>query len=151
MPNRVEREIEEILTKLESPGPGREPVRLRRSPWRTRARRFTARLPRLPALATVNAGNVMLWGIGLIFLAIVLGALGMTSPMITRWVVIVGLVLFFASFVLGFLYRDGGGGGGGVGRREAYWRGQRFDRRELRGPSSIDRLKAWWRGRNRGR
>jgi hypothetical protein len=144
MPNRVEREIEEILSKLEHPGPGRQPVRLRRT-WRSRLRGFTRRLP-APRIsfASLNAGAMMLWGIGLILLALVLSRV---AGDLTRWLVIAGLVLFFGSFVLGFLYRDAGGARG----RDAYWRGQRFDRRDLSGPSPIERLKTWWRGRNRRR
>ena len=144
MPNRVEREIEEILNKLENPGPGRQPVRLRRT-WRSRMRGVSRRLP-VPriAFASLNAGSMMLWGIGLILLALVMSRV---AGELTRWLVIAGLALFFGSFVLGFLYKSPGG----VGRRDAYWRGQRFDRRDLQGPSTIDRLKTWWRGRNRRR
>ena len=144
MPNRVEREIEEILSKLENPGPGRQPVRLRRT-WRSRVRGVTRRLPtpRI-AFASLNAGTMMLVGIGLILLSLVFSRV---AGDLTRWLVIAGLLLFFGSFVLSFLYKDAGG----ADRRDAYWRGQRFDRRDLRGPSPIDRLKTWWRGRNRRR
>jgi hypothetical protein len=145
MPSRVEREIEEILNKLESPGPGRQPVRLRRT-WRSRLRAFTRRIPLPGALvARLNAGTMMLWGIGLILLALVLSRV---APDLTRWAVIAGLVLFFGSFVLGFLHRGGGSAGGS---REVYWRGERYNRSDLRGPSTIDRIKTWWRGRNRRR
>ncbi len=144
MPNRVEREIEEILNKLETPGPGRQPVRLRRT-WRSRVRRATGRL-RLPssALPRLNAGSMMLWGIGLILGSLLIR---MVVPELTRWVVIAGLVLFFSSFIISFLHKDTGS----IGSSDTYWRGQRFSRSELRGPSTAARLRAWWRRRNRRR
>ncbi len=144
MPNRVEREIEEILTKLESPGPGRQPVKLRRT-WRSRLRGLTNRLPRTGlSLGRLNAGTMMLWGIGLILAALVLR---MISSDLTRIAVIAGLVLFFGSFIVGFLHKDAGS----VGSSETYWRGQRIPRSTLCGPSLLDRLKRWFNGRNRRR
>lgn len=144
MPNRVEREIEEILNRMDADPSGRKPVRMRRT-WRSRIRRFFARFPRpgfsIPAL---NSGSMMLWGIGLILSGLILR---MFSPELTRIAVIAGLVLFFASFVVAFRHKDTGA----VGSSETYWRGQRFARSELRGPSAIERLKAWWRQRNRRR
>ena len=144
MPNRVEREIEEIMAKLETPAPGRAPVRLRRS-WRSRVRRTLGRVPRpRTSLTRLNAGSMMLWGIGLILAALLLR---MVSAELTRWAVILGLILFFGAFVVGFLHEEPGSFGSG----ETYWRGQRFSRSELRGPSTVDRLKTWWRTRNRRR
>jgi hypothetical protein len=144
MPNRVEREIEEILTKLERPEPGRRPVKLRRS-FRSRVRAALNRIPR-PRWAA-RPGDMMLWGIGLILLGILLNALGFASGAITRWVVIAGLTLFFTSFVLGFFSK----GGSAAPRGDIYWRGERYARGDLRGPSSFDRLRAWFQGRNRRR
>ncbi|MGH2587364.1 MAG: hypothetical protein ACRDJE_20810 [Dehalococcoidia bacterium] len=144
MPSRVEREIEEILSKLDADAPSRPPTRLRRS-WRSRVRRLVDRIPRPHiSFARLNAGTLMLWGIGLILSALLLRVI---APDLTRWAVIAGLILFFGSFVLAFVHKDGGA----IGSSETYWRGQRIQRTELRGPSTIDRIKAWWRGRNRGR
>jgi len=142
MPSRVEREIEEILSKMDTEPAGRPPLRFRRS-WRTRLRHALARIP-LPhvRLPRINAGSMMLWGIGLLLLAMLFRYI---LPDLVRWTVIVGLVLFVSSFILGFLHKDVGSAGSG----DAYWRGQRYARNDLRGPSSIDRLKSWWRGRNR--
>lgn len=144
MPNRVEREIEEILNRMDTDPSGRKPLRMRRT-MRSRVRRFFSRIPgprlSMPAL---NSGSMMLWGIGLILSALILR---MFSPELTRIVVVAGLVLFFASFVVAFRHKDAGA----VGSSEAYWRGQKFSRAELRGPSPIERLKTWWRQRNRRR
>jgi hypothetical protein len=144
MPNRVEREIEEILNRMDTDPSGRKPLRMRRS-MRSRVRRFFARIPRprLPMLS-LNSGSMMLWGIGLILSGLILR---MFSPELTRIVVIVGLILFFASFIVAFRHKDGSS----VGSGEAYWRGQRYSRAELRGPSALERLKTWWRQRNRRR
>ncbi len=143
MPNRVEREIEEILSKMDGDTPGREPLRFRRS-WRSRLRRAFSRFPtpRLPR--ALNGGSMILWGIGLLLLAMLLR---IVAPGLVLWAVIVGLVLFFGGFIVGFLHKDSGS----VGAGDTYWRGERIARSELRGPSSVDRLKGWWRNRNRPR
>jgi hypothetical protein len=123
MPSRVEREIEEILNRMDSDPSGRKPVRMRRS-LRMRVRRFFAKFPKPRwSLSALNSGTMMLWGIGLILIA--------------------GLILFFASFIVAFRHKDSGA----VGSGDAYWRGQRYARNDLRGPSPIERLKTWWRQR----
>ena len=141
MPSRVEREIEEILNRMDSDPSGRKPVRMRRS-LRMRVRRLFAKFPKprwsIPAL---NSGSMMLWGIGLILSALILR---MFSPELTRIAIIAGLVLFFASFIVAFRHKDSGA----VGSGDAYWRGQRYGRNDLRGPSPLERLKTWWRQRN---
>lgn len=144
MPNRVEREIEEILSKLDAlPPSGRPPPRRRRS-WWSRLKGGLARLgDRVSGLRSINPGTMMLVGLCLILSAIFLR---MVSADLTRWVVVIGLVLFFASFVLSFLR----GRDGGVISHDTYWRGQRISRSALRGPSLADRVRAWWR-RNRRR
>ena len=143
MPNRIEREIEEILDRLEATAPPRRPVRLRRS-WRSRVSRFASRgRAQLPVLPSLNPGNLMLTGLGLIFAGLLLG---MVLPELTRWAVIVGLMLFFTSFVLSFSRGRRGPTGG-----DTYWRGQRIPRAQLRGPTLTARLRAWWRRRNRRR
>jgi hypothetical protein len=145
MPNRVEREIEEILSKLDGlPPPSRPPTRLRRT-WRLRLGRVISGLrERLSGLSSINPGSMMLLGLGLILSALFLR---MISADLTRWVVIAGLVLFFASFVLSF--RRGGRSVTGDG--DTYWRGQRISRSTMRGPSLVDRIRGWWQRRNRGR
>jgi hypothetical protein len=146
MPSRVEREIEEILSKLDGGRPaGRPPTRLRRT-WRSRlGRSISSWRQRLPGLPSINPGSMMLLGLCLILSALFLRLI---SPDLTRWVVIVGLVLFFASFVLSFRR---GGGGSSLSSGDTYWRGQRIPRSALRGPSITDRLRGWWRQRNRRR
>ena len=143
MPNRVEREIEEILSKLDGEPPGRQPLRFRRS-WRSRLRRMFSGLPRPQLPRALNGGTMILWGIGLLLLAMLLRII---APGLVTWVVIVGLVLFLGGFVVGFLHKDAGS----IGAGDPYWRGERISRSELRGPSSLERLRLWWRNRNRRR
>jgi hypothetical protein len=141
MPSRVEREIEEILNRMDSDPSGRKPVRMRRS-LRMRVRRFFAKFPKPRwSILALNSGTMMLWGIGLILSALILR---MFSPELTRIAVIAGLILFFASFIVAFRHKDSGA----VGSGDAYWRGQRYARNDLRGPSPFERLKTWWRQRN---
>jgi hypothetical protein len=145
MPNRVEREIEEILSKLEPERPaGRAPIRLRRS-WRSRTTRNVSRWrSRVPAPPHINPGSMMLAGILLILSAFFLRSF---SDTLTRWVVILGLILFFASFILSFWPGARSGPAGG----DVYWRGERIARSDLRGPSLPARVQQWWRRRNRRR
>lgn len=142
MPSRVEREIEEILNRMDTDPSGRKPVRMRRS-LRMRVRRYFAKFPRPRwSISALNSGSMMLWGIGLILSALILR---MFSPELTRIAVIAGLILFFASFILAFRHKDAGSAGSG----DPYWRGQRVSRNDLGGPSPLERLKTWWRQRNR--
>lgn len=146
MPNRIEREIEEILTKLDDvPERGRAPIRMRRG-WRSRLSRSLGRLRgRVPALPALNPGTMMLVGIVMILSGLILRTF---SGDLTRWVVTIGLVLFFLSFILSFW--PGARRGGAVGG-DTYWRGQRIPRSQLRGPSLSSRLTTWWQRRNRRR
>jgi hypothetical protein len=144
MPSRVEREIEEILNRMDSDPSGRRPLRLRRS-WRSRIKQFFSRIPRPHInLSRLNPGTLMLAGMGLILSSIILRSV---APDLVRFVVIAGLVLFFGSFILAFRRKDTGTLSSG----ETYWRGQRYARTELGGPSTLDRLRSWWRNRNRRR
>lgn len=147
MPNRIEREIEEILTKLDDgPQRGRTPIRMRRS-WRSRLVRAASRTRiRLPMPRSFNPGTMMLTGICMILSGLILRSF---SPELTRWVVTVGLVLFVLSFILSFWpgARSGTLGSG----PDTYWRGQRIPRSQLRGPSRARRIADWWHRRNRRR
>src|SRR5262249_36762959 len=135
--------IEEILNKIDgAPQGGRPPIRMRRS-WRSRiSRTFTGLRGRLPSVSGVTAGNAMLLGIGLMLASLFVRS---ASTEVARWAIIVGLVLFVGSFIFMLFRRDRSVTGSG----DAYWRGQRIPRSTLREPSAIDRLRAWWRRRNR--
>jgi hypothetical protein len=143
MANRVEREIEEILSKVDLPKEPR-PIRMRRT-WRSRARGLTGRVGGMfRSLPALNSGNLMLAGIGVILLSLVVR---MVAPQYTQWVVLAGLALFATAFVFSLFAR----GRGTIPSGDPYWRGQRIPRSTLGGPSPIERLQRWWRDRNRRR
>ena len=136
MSDRLQQEIEEILGKYK-----RFP--LRESLWRRIRRRLSRwlnSLGRWPAsrLPRITVGRVMLVGIAMIIAAYFFG---FGSDSITRSVIVAGLILFVAAFILS------------LRRRPPYvekrWRGRTV---EIAEPGVGDRLRSWWgRWRSRGR
>jgi hypothetical protein len=130
MSNKLERDIEEILAKVDRFPP-------KRSLWsRVRSRlmgalesvgRPLAALPR----PRVSVGQILLLGIALIIIAYVFGdSLGGTS--IVRGVVIAAIVLFIGAFIFSLRRQS-------ASRiPEKRWRGQTMDLDEARGRGS------WW-------
>lgn len=132
MPDNIEKQIEEILNRLDQFVPEEGVVR------RFRRRSRAANLQRAIAarLGRISLGQVMLTGIAVILLALLFRRV---NPMLANWAVIAGLILFFTSFALSLRW--------GRGRRvERRWRGQVID---LSQPSLADRLRAWLKGRRR--
>ena len=130
MADRIEREIEEILKKIEN------------FPERPKG----ARPPRRPQpagggtlqrwLARVSLRKVMMWSLFVVLVAFLMhGIPG------AYWLLIGALVVFVTAFILSTR-------GGPVGSQtpEKRWRGQPLD---LSGPSWPDRLKAFLKGRKR--
>lgn len=114
MADRIEREIEELLAKLESelPEGGKQPISLEE---RRRRRQRRASIPRLrvPAL---NPATLLLTGAGIMVGGLFLAMFW--DPLI--WVSFAGVVTFIAAFLLSFRSRPGGSG---VSRqRGVYWR-----------------------------
>jgi hypothetical protein len=134
MPNRIEREIEEILTKLDEFVP--EESRARRARRRTGSAlsglwaRFRA------ATSGISGGHIVLGAAVLLLLAILLRG---PFPEFARWATYIGLAVFFGAIFLSIR-----------GRRRSpagrYWRGQPID---LKHPGPLTRLRMWWRRRNR--
>jgi len=134
MSHNIEREIEEILSQLDEfvpeEGVARR-VRRRSSDWAANLNQaITSRLAR------VSLGRIMLVALGLVLVALLFGRV---NPLLARWVIIAGLVLFFTSFILSLRL----GRGRSVQRR---WRGQVVD---LSQPSLSERLRSWLRGKRR--
>ncbi len=135
MPNRIEREIEEILTKLDEFVPD-EPrsQRLRRRAgsaaggMRGRFRGLTR---------GISGGHVVLGAAILLVVAMVLRG---SYPEIARWLTYGGLAVIFVAIFLSIrpVRR----------KRQQYWRGEpiEFTRRH----SPLTRARIWWR-RNRKR
>ena len=140
MPDRLQREIEEILGK-DAKFPLREPLlrRIRRN-LSQRTRRagqwLASRLPR------ITVGRVMAAGVILILLALFAPSLfNLGSAAITRGVILAGLALFIAAFVFS------------LRRRSPYvehrWRGRPID---LQQPGVGSQIRSWWdRWRSRRR
>lgn len=134
MSDNIEREIEEILSQLDEfvpeEGVARR-VRRRSSDWAANLNRaITSRLAR------VSLGRIMLVALGLVLVALLFGRV---NPLLARWVIIAGLVLFFTSFILSLRL--------GQGRSaQRLWRGQVVD---LSQPSLSKRVRSWLRGKRR--
>lgn len=146
MADRIEREIEEILAKLDV-GDGadtitgeREPIPLEsRRKGRSRLRRQRPRrdwsLPLNPAALLFAGAGVMIGG--LIFASF-------WEPLI--WLSFAGIVLFLAAFVWSFFRRapSGSAGSNGGGQRGVYWR-DRYIEYEPAQPSARDRVRRFFR------
>jgi hypothetical protein len=133
--DNLEREVEEILRKLDNFVPEEGPLsRTRRRVGQAASDVFRAVVVRL---SRISLGQVML-----VSVILVAGGFffGRGNPLLARWVIIGGLILFFTAFVLSLR--------GSGSREERRWRGQVIDLSE---PSLADRLRAWLRSRNRGR
>lgn len=134
MSDNIEREIEEILSQLDEfvpeEGMARR-VRRRSSDWAANLNRaITSRLAR------VSLGQIMLVALALVLVSLLFWRV---NPLLARWVIIAGLILFFTSFILSLRL----GRGRNVQRR---WRGQVID---ISQPSLSERVRSWLRGKRR--
>ncbi len=135
MPSRVEREIDEILRRLE-PSLPREPRmrRVRRAAGRALRRSWDACTG---ALRRLSAGNGMLLAFALIIGSLVVSRVWDDAG---RFMLIAGLAVFVLALVASF-----------TGRRSAperRWRGQVID---YGAPTLADRLRNWWRAKSKRR
>lgn len=134
MSDNIEREIEEIPSQLDEfvpeEGVARR-VRRRSSDWAANLNRaITSRLAR------VSLGRIMLVALGLVLVALLFGRV---NPLLARWVIIAGLVLFFTSWILSLRFSQGRSA-------QRLWRGQVVD---LSQPSLSERVRSWLRGKRR--
>jgi hypothetical protein len=120
MADRIEREIEELLAKLETelPEGGRQPISLEERRRRRKPRRSLPRLS-LPAL---DPARLLLAGAGTMIAGLFLSMFW--SPLI--WVSFAGVVVFIGAFLLSFRSRPVGSIGGSRPRR-VYWRDRYID------------------------
>ena len=128
MADRIEREIEEILRKIDDLPERRKVKAVRKPPPATSSG------PR--ALSRVNMRKVMMWSL----FAIIVGALVFRAIPGGYFLLIGAIIVFGTAFFLSTR------GGPVTSAPEKRWRGQPLDLSE---PSWPNRLKAWWKGRGR--
>jgi hypothetical protein len=125
-PDRLEREIEEILDKIEEfPTASERRARARRkASGRIGSAIAGQQRVLLARLSRIDMSQVMLLSFMLI-----LGSLFLRrfSPLLTQWVLYAGVALFIAAFAMLLFGRKGDGGPTGSG---AYWRGRQIEYRQ---------------------
>jgi hypothetical protein len=153
MPDKVQREIEELLDKLDNFVPEERFTSKMRD--RKRQERAAQSGPSIGERASrmfsrVTVGHMMLAGIALLLVAVFLdGPLGGA----TRWVFIAAIVLVVASFVLSIRNRGMGSRTpimkSRPGRTQKMWRGQVIEYGNNEEPRRFDRLKGMFRRKDR--
>jgi hypothetical protein len=151
MPDKVQREIEELLDKLDNFVPEeRFASKIRDRRRREKEASRTGPTPGqriIRPVSGITLGHVMLAGIACFIIAFFFrDPLGDAA----RWVSIAGLLLTVTAFALSFKNKGAGArtplvrsGGGRVQKR---WRGQVIEYGE---PSTMDRVRGWFRRRGR--
>ena len=131
MADRIEREIEEILRKLDNfvPDRARRPARRVRQPF------IVAQTWIAHRLARISLNSVMMWSL-LAFIITFFLSRGIPGA---SWIMIGSLLVFATAFLLSRR-------SGGRAATQKRWRGETLD---LSGPSWANRLKAWIKGRRR--
>lgn len=140
-PDKVQREIEELLDKLDNFVPEErfvEKVRARRK--RERAAGGPGPLDRFWArLSRITLGHLMLAGLACFVLALIFGgALGAAAT----WIWVAGLLLTVGAFAMSVITGGGSRQTIGSGRVQKQWRGRTIEYGE---PSTMDRLRGWFR------
>ncbi|MDA0352048.1 MAG: hypothetical protein O3A10_07555 [Chloroflexi bacterium] len=139
MSDRLEREIEEILDKIEHfPTPESRRARARKRFFRQlgsniaeRQRAFASQLGR------VSISQVLLTSFLMILVALFFRRV---SPL-TVWLLYAGIILFLTSFTLMVFSR--GSRGSSSGKAEQRWRGRDIQP-GYRQSSPVDRIRRWW-------
>ena len=133
-PDKLEREIEEILSKIEQfPKPESRRAMARKRALRrfgnsiaTRQRSVMRELSRISVSQLMLLSFIMI--IGFFFFR-------RLNPLVMQWVLYAGIVLFVSSFAIMVFTRSPGGG------TEQRWRGRSIEYREQ---SLLDRLRRWY-------
>ncbi len=129
MADKFEREIEEILAKLDTDPPPpvgpseREPISI--SSARRKPKPKTSKAPKLapsgPGLMDrISPTNMLFAGAGIVVAGLILS--NFYQPLI--WASFAGVVLFIAAFLVSFRKGPRSGAGGGAAPAGHYWRGQ---------------------------
>jgi hypothetical protein len=145
-PDKVQREIEELLEQLDNFVPEErlaQKIRNRRRQRQVAERATPSAWDRVTSrVSRVTLGQLMLAGLGLLLVGWLFGdALGAWA----RWVTVLGIALTLGAFVLSIV--NGGGSRSTIGNRvQKRWRGQVIEYGE---PSRVDRVRGWFRRRGR--
>ncbi len=132
MPDRLQKEIEELLGRLDT-FPPRRPLWRRVRDTLTSPFRGTRRWLRDLGLPRVTPGHILLAAIAIIIVAWVAEPGGSS---VTRYLIVGGIILFIAAFVLSLRRQSAA--------PQKRWRGEILD---LRGPTTSTRLRSWWNRR----
>lgn len=143
--DRIEREIEEILSKIDDlpekprsirkrPAEKPTPAPAYENPSRMTSPRSTGGSSG-GSLARISLNQVMGWSLIAVLVAFFLPIPG------SGWVILASLLVFGVAFLLSRM--GGGGGSRGVERR---WRGEPMDTRE---PGLAEKIRDWVKGRRR--
>lgn len=138
MPDRIEREIEDILNKLDDfvPDKGQKPIPFKPRPKTSASSKAQGWFSK--RLANVSLNQIMLYS-----LLVVLAAFFLRSIPFASWVMIGALAVLAVSFVMSM--RSGGrstpSGGQAYQKR---WRGEPIDLTPQSGPSLTDKIKGWF-------
>lgn len=143
--DRLEREIEEILGKIEQfPGPESRAQRARkRSVGRASARVSGWRQSIAHRISNVDMSQLMLLSFVMILAAFFLRG-RMLPPLVATWILYGGVILFVSTFAVMVFGR---GRRGGTPTVQQTWRGRTIQYRQ--GPSVTDRLRRLLGGRTR--
>jgi hypothetical protein len=135
MSDDLEREIEEILNKLDQFVPEESAASRMRRRWGDRV--YGLQRAVAERLSRISLGHVMVASLLLIIVAFAL-----RWTVFGRYALVAGLILLFSTIAVSFFTAR-------RSKQEKRWRGQPVD---LSGPSFADRLRNWLRGwRRRGR
>ncbi len=135
--DRIQREIEDILNKLDDFVPEKRPSRRIRRRSSDAAAAFGRAV--LGPIARISLSHVMMAALAMIVIAFFLGM--KIQPLFARWAILAGLILFGTAFALSFVSR-------GAPETDKRWRGRAIEYRE---PSLGDRLRAWFKSKRRPR
>jgi hypothetical protein len=141
-PNRLEREIEEILGRIEQLPPPES--RAKRAVRRTLRRAATAIADRQRAVAR-ELSRVSLSQMILLSFLMIIGAVFFrrVSPLLMDWLLVGGAILFIVSFAM-LVFGSRGGA-----TRDRQWRGRPI--RYQTGPTLQQRVRRWWNTRSNRR
>ncbi|MGB2696018.1 MAG: hypothetical protein WBD55_12650 [Dehalococcoidia bacterium] len=127
--DRIQREIEEILDRLDEFVPDRKASGPRPRPTDAAA---SAGRGLLDSLSGISLGHVMLAAVALIVLSVLARNV---QPAFATWVLVAGVILFLTAFALSFVSR-----GSSQPSVEKRWRGRPI---ELNEPTFRERIRAW--------